>query len=165
MNSNINHAYCIQGNLQPRLFSPLSPSLSAGKFKSGEIPISQIISLFTQLHLAEFRAGQIISIEGLKKTHKPLYNITRVYFKLCILFNSFIFCNPFSVWSDISFASMSKDVLLPHLQMCPIYMLCTRKHKTRKPWIKLLFTIFPRKSINKIFTTQWTHSKHINFSY
>lgn len=64
MNSNINHAYCIQGNLHPRLFSPLSPSLSAGKFKSGEIPISQIISLFTQLHLAEFRAGQIISIEG-----------------------------------------------------------------------------------------------------
>lgn len=33
--------YCKQGNILPVLFSPVSPSLSTGKFKTVRIPISQ----------------------------------------------------------------------------------------------------------------------------
>lgn len=43
--------YCIQG----KMYVPL---LLAGKFKTGRIPLSQIVPPSTQLHLGEFKIGQ-----------------------------------------------------------------------------------------------------------
>lgn len=40
---------CILGNICPLLFLPLSPSLSMGELKTGQIQMAQIISLKTQL--------------------------------------------------------------------------------------------------------------------
>lgn len=38
--------YCLYGNIRPRFnFGPLSPSFSAGEFKTGQIPMSHIIFL------------------------------------------------------------------------------------------------------------------------
>lgn len=38
-----NKVYCILGNIHPCLFSPLLPLLSVGEFKTGRIPLSQLI--------------------------------------------------------------------------------------------------------------------------
>lgn len=50
--------YCIQGNIHPVLFSPLSPSLPASKFKTERIPMSQTIFPYSQLCMGEFKMGQ-----------------------------------------------------------------------------------------------------------
>lgn len=42
--------YCIQGNIRPVLFSPLSPSVSEDEFKTGRTPMSQTIFLYTSLY-------------------------------------------------------------------------------------------------------------------
>lgn len=42
--------------LPPFYFRPFRPR--PGKFKTGQIPLSQIIFLLTQLHMGEFKLGQ-----------------------------------------------------------------------------------------------------------
>lgn len=46
------------GKCSPLLSSLLSPSLSAGEFKAGQIQMSQMTSLLTQLCLGEFKTGR-----------------------------------------------------------------------------------------------------------
>lgn len=44
--------------LAPVLYSPLVSSLPVGEFKTGQVPMSQILSLLTLLCLGEFKTGQ-----------------------------------------------------------------------------------------------------------
>lgn len=53
--------YCIQGNIcSPPPQSPVlfSPSLTAGEFKTGQIPMFQTLFLFSQLCLGELKTGR-----------------------------------------------------------------------------------------------------------
>lgn len=54
--------YCIPGNIRPPppvLYLPIPPSLSEGEFKTGRLPMSQIILLsYSQLCLGEFMTGR-----------------------------------------------------------------------------------------------------------
>lgn len=50
--------YCKQENTRPVLLMPLSPSLSAGEFKTGIHKMSQIISFVKQFCFGVFKTEQ-----------------------------------------------------------------------------------------------------------
>lgn len=83
----------------PLLFSLLSPSLSAGEFKAGQIQMSQMTSLLTQLCLGEFKTGrncvQVFMGEKYPVRKKPciqycIFIYINVYSKLVILQGSVV---------------------------------------------------------------------------
>lgn len=68
--------YCIQGNICPILFSPLSPLMSEGEVKTGRTPISQIVSLKHIFVWENSRRGKIIAIE--KRVKITLHKVKRL---------------------------------------------------------------------------------------
>lgn len=72
--------YCIQENICTRFIFTPSAIVRCGDFKTGRVPISQIISLETQLCLGEFKTRRrILQVQNLRAKKKPRDEYFRAY--------------------------------------------------------------------------------------
>lgn len=80
-----NICYCIQGNIRTLLISPLSPSLSLGKYKIWRFPLSETIFLYSQLRLGKFKTGQnCLQVKKNENNGKnnPVYSIKHKFIEI-----------------------------------------------------------------------------------
>lgn len=68
--------YCIQWDICPILFSPLSPLMSEGEVKTGRTPMSQIVSLKHIFVWENSRQSKTIAIE--KRVKITLHKVKRL---------------------------------------------------------------------------------------